>query len=102
MDDEIMYKWWKAFRKHKTFWIKIENLSNNELNSLQVYDDRYIKTKIKTYGDKAYTNFPGLNAPEDHIISEYLAVISSFYSPWFFTCIQKQISNASTFRKLRL
>ena len=71
----------KLSEKHKTICTKIENLSNNELNALQVYDDRYIKTKIKTYGDKAYTNFPGLNAPEDHIIREYLAVISSFYSP---------------------
>ena len=92
----------KLSEKHKTICTKIENLSNNELNALQVYDDRYIKTKIKTYGDKVYTNFPGLNAPEDHLISEYLAVISSFYSPWFFTCIRKQISNASTFRKLCL
>ena len=27
------------------------------MNPLPVYDDRYIKTKIRTYGEKVYTNF---------------------------------------------
>ena len=38
-----------------------------KLNALQVYESRYIKTKIKTYGDKIYTSFRGLNVPEDVI-----------------------------------
>ena len=37
----------------------------NNLNNLPVYDDRYIKTKIRTYGDKVYTKFRGLNVLED-------------------------------------
>ena len=37
------------------------------LSALPVYDDRYIKTRIRTYGDKVYTNFRGLNVREDHI-----------------------------------
>ena len=28
------------------------DLENIELNALPVYDDRYMKTKIRTYGDK--------------------------------------------------
>ena len=43
--------------KYKTIWAKIEDLENIELNALPVYDDRYIKTKIKTYVNKVYTNF---------------------------------------------
>ena len=35
------------------------------MNALPVYDDRYMKTKIRTYGYKVYTNFHGLNVPED-------------------------------------
>ena len=35
-----------------------------KLNALPVYDDRYIKTKIRIYGDKSYDNFRGLNVPE--------------------------------------
>ena len=41
-----------------------------------VYDDRHIKTKIKTYGDKVYTNFCGLNVPEDDMEYESFTVIS--------------------------
>ena len=38
--------------------------------------DRYIKTKIKAYGDRAYTNFRGLNVPEDDIECESFAITS--------------------------
>ena len=41
-----------------------------------VYDDRHIKTKTKTYGDKVYTNFCGLNVPEDDMECESFTVIS--------------------------
>ena len=47
-----------------------------ELNNFLVYDDRYIKTKIKTYGGKVYTNFCDLNVPEDDIECESFTVIS--------------------------
>ena len=42
----------KLLEKCKTIWIKTEDLRNIELNALPVYDDRYIKPKIRTYGDK--------------------------------------------------
>ena len=67
IDDE------KLFEKHKAIWPKIENLKNNVLT---VYDGRYIKTKIRTHGDKVYTNFCGLNVSEDDIESESFTVIS--------------------------
>ena len=35
-----------------------------------------IKTKIRKYGDKVYTNIRGLNVSEDDIESESSAVIS--------------------------
>ena len=34
---------------------------------MMIDDNRYIKTKIKTNGDKVYTNFHGLNVPKDDI-----------------------------------
>ena len=46
VDDE------KTIRKHKAIWTKIEDLKNIKLNALLVYDDRYIKTEIRTYGSK--------------------------------------------------
>ena len=51
-------------------------MKNTKLNVLQVYDDRYIKTKKITYGRKVYTNFRGLNVPEDDIECESFTVIS--------------------------
>ena len=70
IDDE------KLLEKYKAIWNKIEDLKNIGLNDLPVYDDRYIKTKIKTYGDKVYTNFRGLSVPKDDIECESLTVIS--------------------------
>ena len=65
IDDE------KVLEKYKAIWAKMEDLKNAELNALPVYDDRYIKTKIRTNGDKVYTNFRGLNVPEDDIECEF-------------------------------
>ena len=64
IDDE------KLLEKHKAIWNKIEDLKNIQLNVLPVYDDRYTKIKIRTYGDKIYTNFRDLNVPEDDIERE--------------------------------
>ena len=66
----------KLLEKYKTIWSKIENLKIVILNALQVYNDRYIKTKIRTYGDKVYANFRVLNAPKDDIECKSFKVIS--------------------------
>ena len=66
----------KLLEKYKANLTKIEDLKNIELNILPVYDDRYIKSKIRTYGDKIYTNFDGLNEPEDDIECESFTIIS--------------------------
>ena len=70
IDDE------KLLEKYKAIWTKIGDLKKIKLNALPVYDDRYIKTKIRTFGDKVYTNFRELNVPEDDIECEYSTVIS--------------------------
>ena len=46
----------KGLEKSKAIWLNIEDLP--------VYDDRYIKTKRRTYGDKNYANFRCFNVPE--------------------------------------
>ena len=66
----------KLLEKAKAIWPKIENLNDIKLNTLPVYDGRYIKTKIGTYGGKVYTNFCGLNGPEVDIECESFMVIS--------------------------
>ena len=73
VDDE------KQLEKYKAIWTKIEDLKNIELDALPVYDDRYIKTKIRTYSNKVYTDLRGLNVSEDDIECEYFSVISINY-----------------------
>ena len=63
------------YKKHKAIWTKIKDLKNIKLNALPVYGDKY-KSKIRTYGDKVYTNFRGLNVPEDDMKCEFVTVIS--------------------------
>ena len=48
IDDE------KLLEKYIAIWTKIEDLKNIELDSLPVYNGRYRKTKIRTYGNKVY------------------------------------------------
>ena len=55
IDDE------KLLGKFKAIWTKIQGLRNIKLNTLSVYAGRYIDPKVKTYGDKVFTNFRGLN-----------------------------------------
>ena len=70
IDDE------KLFEKYKTIWTKIEDITNIKFNTIPVYDNRYIKTKIRKYYDKVYTNFCGLNVPEDDAECGSFTVIS--------------------------
>ena len=66
----------KLLEKYKTIWTKIKDLKITGLIALSVFDDRYIKTKVRTYGDKVYTNFHDLNVPEDDIELSSFTVIS--------------------------
>ena len=66
----------KLFEKYKIIWSKIDDLRNIKLTALPVYDDRFIKTKTRTYGDKVYTNFCGLNVPEDEVECESFTISS--------------------------
>ena len=66
----------KLLEKYKTIWTKIKDLKITGLIALPVFDDRYIKTKVRAYGDKVYTNFRDLNVPEDDIGRSSFTVIS--------------------------
>ena len=57
-----------------------------------------IKTKIRTYGDKVYTKFRGLNVPEGDIECKSF----TFISIDSLLVYEKKNITASTFRQLRL
>ena len=46
----------KLLKKYKAICTKIEDVKNIKLNALPAYDDKYIKTKIRSFGDKVYIN----------------------------------------------
>ena len=68
----------------KTFKIKEGDQKkirkNNKLMSFCIDDERLLEKykaiwKIRTYGDKVYTNLRGLNVPEDDVECESFTVI---------------------------
>ena len=55
----------KLLKKYTQIWKKVRNLVNMKFENKPVYGDhdKYIKTKIKVYGDKVNTNFQGKEIP---------------------------------------
>ena len=66
----------KLLENYKAIWTKMKDLRNIELNAFRVCDDKYMKTKLRTYHDKVYTNFPGLNVLKDDIACDFFRGIS--------------------------
>ena len=58
----------KLLKKSTKIWERVSSLMNTKLDSKPVYgdNDKYIKTKIKTYGDKVNTNFQGKKVPKEN------------------------------------
>ena len=58
----------KLLKKYNKIWEKISNLLNIEFDSHPVYGDgdKYIKTKIKIYGDRVNTNFQGKKVSKEN------------------------------------
>ena len=54
----------------KTFGLKLK------ICKIPVYDGRCMKAKIRTYGNKFYTNFRGLNLPRECVEYKSFAIIS--------------------------
>ena len=56
----------KLLKKYTKIWGRIDNLIDKQFNSEPVYgeNEKYIKTKIKSHGDKVKTNFQGKKNPK--------------------------------------
>ena len=70
----------KILEKYNKIWNKIKSLLKKELNSEPVYNDKYIKTKIKIYDNRVYTNFQNNKIPKDkRILFVFICNIIRFY-----------------------
>ena len=47
------------YLKYTEIWNKIENSLNVKFHSQRIYNDKYIKTKVKTFNNMIYTLFSG-------------------------------------------
>ena len=67
----------KLLKKYNKIWGKISNLLNIEFDSQPVYGDgdKYIKTKLKMYGDRVNTNFQGKKVPKENASYKCLSLI---------------------------
>ena len=67
----------KLLKKYNKIWENVGNLLNIEFFSELVYGDvdKYIKTKLKMYGDRVNTNFQGKKVPKENASYKYLSLI---------------------------
>ena len=58
----------RFLKKYNKIWEKVSILMNIEFDSEPVYgdNDKYIKAKIKSHGDKLNTNFQGKKIPKEN------------------------------------
>ena len=60
--------------KYTEIWNKIKNLLNSKFYNRPIYDDKYIKTKVKTFSSMINTLFSGNEIPKEG--SHYICIAS--------------------------
>ena len=67
----------QLFKKYNKIWKKAEKLRRIDFESKPTYgyDDKYIKTKIKTYADIIITNFHNKKIPKEKVPCKCLSII---------------------------
>ena len=54
-----------VYLKCTEIWNKIKKPLNTKFHSQPIYDDKYIKTKVKTFSSMINTLFPGNEIPKE-------------------------------------
>ena len=67
----------KLLKKYKKIWEKVGNILNIEFDSEPVYGDvdKYITTKVETYGDRVNTNFQDQKVPKENASYKCISLI---------------------------
>ena len=63
-----------VYLKHKEIWSKIKNVLNVRFHSQPIYDDKYIKTKVKTFSNMINTLFSGDEIPKER--NHYICIVA--------------------------
>ena len=82
-------------KKYNKIWDRVSNLLSIKFDSEPVYgdNDKYIKTKIKLYGDKINTNFQGKKIPKETAPYKCLSLIMLDSQTLLEECKYKIIKN---------
>ena len=56
-----------VYLKYSQIWNKIESVLNVKFHSPPIYDDKYIKPKVKTFNNTINTLFPGDEIPKERV-----------------------------------
>ena len=67
----------QLLKKYDQIWKRIEKVLKIKFDSKLVYGDneKYVKTKIKTYGDSVITNFHNKKIPKEKAPCKCLSII---------------------------
>ena len=66
----------KVLGKYNDIWDVIKNKLKIKFHSLAIYDEKYLKTKVREYGGKIKTNFLGNSVPEENMHYTCIACIT--------------------------
>ena len=64
-----------VYLKYTEIWNKLRDLLNIKFHSQPIYDDKYIKTKVKTFNNMINTLFLGDEIPKERIHYVCIAAI---------------------------
>ena len=56
-----------VYLKYSEIWNKVKSILNVKFHSQQIYDEKYIKTKVKTFNSSINTLFSGDEIPKERI-----------------------------------
>ena len=67
----------RLLKKYIKIWERVSRLINIKVESEPVYrnKDKYIKKKIKSYGDKVNTDFQGKKVPKENVSYKCFSLI---------------------------
>ena len=67
----------RLLKKYIKIWERVNSLINIKVESEPVYrnNDKYIKTKIKSYRDKVNTDFQGKKVPKENVSYKCFSLI---------------------------
>ena len=83
---KTLSKWWKEYafinqndevwQKYEDIWNVIKNKLNIKFHSQPIYENKYLKAKVKEFGGNIKTNFLGNGLPKENTYYTCIACIT--------------------------